>query len=99
MTSITVVDNLEVSSEQIEEAIQMWDTFEDYISSKEGFISAKLVRAHDSSSKFNIVIISEWESKAHFDAATIVGTESESVGSSAVEYNRYRTSYYTVRNV
>lgn len=98
MTTITVVDNLQVSGEQIDQAIQMWDTFEAYISNKQGFISAKLIQSHDPSSKFNIVIISEWESKESFEAA-ILNPESEKVGSSEVDYPRYRSSYYTVRSV
>lgn len=98
MTSITVVDTLEVTGEQVEQAIQLWDTFEAYISGQKGFISAKLLKAHESASKFNIVIISEWESKESFDAA-IANPSSEKVGSSHVEYPRHRASYFTARNV
>ena len=98
MTSITVVDNLEVSEEQIEQAIQLYDLFEPFIASQKGFISAKLVQAHDTASKFNIVIISEWENKESFEAA-ISSPGHANVGSTEVEFPRHRASYHTVRRV
>ena len=98
MTSITIVNPFEVPEESIEKAIESWDAFESFFTKQKGYISAKLLRSHDTSSKFNLVTIAEWDTKENFEAA-IANPELALIAAEQPEFTRYPASYDTIRNV
>lgn len=98
MTAITIVDPFEVTGESIDQAIELWDKYEDYYKNQKGLISARLLKSHDSKSKFNLVVISEWESKESYEAAISYSNNSE-VAAPETDLIRHRASYDTIRNV
>lgn len=69
MTSVTVVTLFEVSGESIDQVVALQDDCEDFVASQEGFIYSKFLRSQTGSDKYNIVSISEWESRESFSAA------------------------------
>ena len=69
MTSVTVVTIFEVSGESIDQVINLQDDCEGFVASQDGFIYAKFLRSQTGSDKYNIVSISEWESRERFNAA------------------------------
>lgn len=69
MASVTVVTIFEVSGESIDQVLRLQDACEAFVVQQEGFIDSKFLRSQTGSDKYNIVSVSEWESKASFDAA------------------------------
>lgn len=69
MTAIMVVTVFEVSGDEIDGAIALNDACEAFVSSQVGFIYSKFTRSQSGKDKYNVVSVSEWESKAFFDAA------------------------------
>jgi len=45
------------------------DDCEEFITGQDGFISSRFLRSRTGSDKYNIVSVSEWESRESFDAA------------------------------
>lgn len=69
MAAIMVVTVFDVSGDEIDQAIKLQDDCEAFVASQDGFIYSKFMRSQTGSDKYNIVSVSEWESKAQFDAA------------------------------
>ncbi|OHV05279.1 antibiotic biosynthesis monooxygenase family protein [Mycobacterium talmoniae] len=67
---ITVINVVNIPTDQIDGFITAWEHRSRLISSADGFISAELHRAIDSETEFQLVNVSKWRSRAHFEAAT-----------------------------
>lgn len=68
-TTVTVVTVFEVSGESIDQVIRLQDDCEDFVASQIGFVSSTFFRSQTGTDGFNIVSVSEWESRESFDAA------------------------------
>ena len=66
MTSIIAINPFEVAPGTEAEALRVWDRVAEFMDRQPGFISAKLHRSLDPSSKFHLVTVAEWESAKHF---------------------------------
>ena len=98
MTSITVVTIFEVSGEAIDQVIALQDDCEDFVASQDGFVYAKFLRSQTGSDKYNIVSISEWESKESFDAA-FSRPELEELRAAHPTFKFHRGFYDVIRSV
>ena len=98
MSSITVVNPFEVPEESIEQAIRAWDAFESFYKKQKGYISAKLLKSYDSSSKYNLVTIAEWGSQEDFDTANS-SPELAGIVKKQPDFIRHPATYETIRNV
>lgn len=67
---ITFINVFDIPEEEIDTFISRWKERSRLITSAEGFISAELHRAIDSDTRFKVVNVTRWESRAHFQAAT-----------------------------
>ena len=67
--TVTVVTIFEVTGDSIDQLIALQDACEDFVASQDGFIYSRFMRSQTGSDKYNIVSVSEWESRESFDAA------------------------------
>ena len=98
MASVTVVTIFEVSEEEIDQVIKLQDDCEDFVASQDGFIYAKFLRSQTGTDKYNIVSISEWESKESFDAA-FSRPELAELAAGHPEFVFHRGFYDVIRSV
>lgn len=98
MTSVTVVTIFEVSGESIDQLIKLQDICEDFVASQDGFIDSKFMRSQNGSDKYNIVSVSEWESKESFDAA-FARPELAELAAGHPEFVYHRGFYDVIRSV
>lgn len=95
---VTVVNIYEVSGESIEQLIRLQDDCEDFVSSQEGFINAKFLRSQTGEEKFNIVSVSEWESRESFVAA-FARPELAELAAGHPKFVSHRAFYDVIRSV
>jgi heme-degrading monooxygenase HmoA len=69
MPNVIVINPFEVPKGREEEALAAWDRAAAYLSSRPGFVSAKLHRSIDPSARFQLVTVGEWASAERFMAA------------------------------
>ena len=98
MSSVTVVTIFEVSGDSIDQAIALQDDCESFVSSQEGFIYAKFLRSQTGNDKYNIVSISEWESRECFNAA-FSRPELAELAAGHPEFTFHRGFYDVIRSV
>ena len=67
MTFINVFD---IPEDEIDTFVSRWEERSRFIRSSEGFLSAELYRAIDSDTRFKVINVTRWRSRAHFEAAT-----------------------------
>lgn len=53
----------------MDKVIKLQDDCEAFVASQAGFINSKFLRSQTGADRFNIVSISDWDSKESFDAA------------------------------
>lgn len=96
MASVTVVNSIEVPEEFIEQAIDSYDDYKIFFKKQKGFISAKLLKSDDISGKFNLITISEWDSKESYEA-TFFNRELVNLAAQHPECTRNPASYEIIR--
>jgi heme-degrading monooxygenase HmoA len=67
---ITFINVFEIPVDEIDAFIAKWKERSRFITAADGFISAELHRAIDSEPRFKLINVTQWESLAHFEAAT-----------------------------
>lgn len=69
MSKVIAINPVEVSEGKEEEALALWDRFEEVFRKQPGWLSAKLHRAVRPDARFRLVHVDEWDSPGHFQAA------------------------------
>lgn len=69
MAAITVVTIFDVSGDEIDQVIKLQDDCEAFVAAQEGFINSKFMRSQTGEDKYNVVSVSDWQSRESFDAA------------------------------
>ncbi|HEX5256234.1 MAG TPA: antibiotic biosynthesis monooxygenase family protein, partial [Mycobacterium sp.] len=69
-SAITFINVFDIPADGIDTFISQWEHRSRLISSADGFISAELHRAIDAGTEFQLINVSKWRSRAHFEAAT-----------------------------
>ncbi|MFI9772513.1 antibiotic biosynthesis monooxygenase family protein [Streptomyces sp. NPDC052415] len=67
---ITFINIFDIAEDEIDTFIAKWEERSRFTTSAEGFVSAELFRALDPDTRFKVVNVTKWESRAHFQAAT-----------------------------
>jgi heme-degrading monooxygenase HmoA len=67
---ITFINVFDIPEDEVETFIAQWEHRSRLVTSADGFISAELHRATDSASRFQLINVSKWRSRAQFEAAT-----------------------------
>lgn len=67
---ITFINVFDIPASEIDTFISQWEHRSRLISTADGFISAELHRAIDTETEFQLINVSKWSSRAHFEAAT-----------------------------
>lgn len=67
---ITFINVFEIPVDEIDTFIAQWEHRSRLMISADGFISAELHRATDSETQFQLINVTKWTSRAHFEAAT-----------------------------
>lgn len=95
---VTVVTIFEVSGESIDQVIDLQDDCEAFVSSQPGFIDSKFLRSQTGKDRFNIVSISDWESKESFVSA-FTKPELAELAAGHPEFTFHRGFYDLIRSV
>ena len=64
--SVTIINPFEVPEDGHEEAIELWDRAASLLAKQAGYIDGRLHKAVDSTTRFQLVTVAEWESVTHF---------------------------------
>ncbi len=68
--SVILINPFEIPKGKKEEALAFWERVANYMRKQPGFISTRLHRAIVPWARFHLINVAEWESAAHFEAAT-----------------------------
>ena len=98
MSSVTVVTIFEVSGEAIDQVIALQDDCESFVASQAGFVYSRFLRSRTGQDRYNIVSISEWESRKHFDEA-FSRPELAELAAGHPTFAYHRGFYDLIRNV
>ncbi|GAA3311159.1 antibiotic biosynthesis monooxygenase family protein [Streptomyces cinereospinus] len=66
---VTFINIIDIAEDEIDTFVSRWKERSRFTTPAEGFISAELFRALDTDTRFKVVNITKWESRAHFQAA------------------------------
>lgn len=97
-TSVTVVTIFEVSGEAVDQVIALQDDCEAFVSSQDGFISATFLRSQTGADTFNLVSVSEWESRPSFKAA-FTHPQLAELAAGHPQFDFHRGFYDVIRSV
>jgi heme-degrading monooxygenase HmoA len=67
---LTLINVFEIAAEDVDGFLSGWQKRLEMMSAKQGFISAQLFRAVSEDTRFQLVNVAQWASKADFDRAT-----------------------------
>ena len=95
---VTAVTLFEVSGESIDQLIALQDACEAFVASQAGFIDSKFLRSQTGADKYNIVSVSQWESRESFDAA-FSRPELEKLRAGHPSFDFHRRFYDVIRSV
>lgn len=66
---LTLINVFEISARDVDSFASRWRDRLDILSSKDGFVSARLYRAASKDTRFQLVNVAQWASRADFEAA------------------------------
>lgn len=69
-TEIVLINPFEVSTEQLDETILMWEQARDFLQTQPGYISTELHQSLAPDARFRLINVAKWESAESFQAAT-----------------------------
>jgi heme-degrading monooxygenase HmoA len=67
---LTLINVFEIAAEDVDGFASGWQKRLELMSAKQGFISARLFRAASETTRFQLVNVAQWATKADFDRAT-----------------------------
>ncbi|MEX1109026.1 MAG: antibiotic biosynthesis monooxygenase [Dongiaceae bacterium] len=67
--AIVTITAIEVPQDRIDETVQAWRRYNNFLMKQPGFVSSKLHRATEPGSSFALVNVSEWKSEQEYHNA------------------------------
>ncbi|MEX0808305.1 MAG: antibiotic biosynthesis monooxygenase [Dongiaceae bacterium] len=67
--AIVTISALEVSQDRIDQTIEVWRRYNNFLMKQPGYVSSKLHRATEAGSSFALVNVAEWKSEQEYHNA------------------------------
>jgi len=95
MSSITVINSIEVPQGKMEQILGSLGKFSDYFSQQAGYVSSTLHQSANPDAKFPLVNISKWESIEQFQTA-LSSDDFYKLAGTIEEFTSYPEVYQTL---